>query len=367
VPDAPRSVVQAATRSSVDAPFSAPASLSGPDASDPAAAISPAGQAVVVWNSSVLEGTIIQQVRVAVRSADLLPDGSWSAPAQVGAPDGPTPYSMTTCGFFPPSDRPRVAMDGLGDAVAVWLHRQPDGTAGVQWSVHPAGGHWGPAADLTSPGGNPLGLELAVDSAGDALTTWLDSSGLAAARRPAGGGFGPVERIAPSAVFPGAALAIDELGRGLAVWVQHGSADQPDRVMASARPAAGGGWTAPEDLSTIAEPPPVVVPPEPTRRDAIPPPPVTPVPPVRLSQLQLLGRPRAIVSFRLTAPARVRITLQHGGRGAALRSVTIGGRSDLNRVRIPRRGALGPGRYVIVIRAVDAGGRVVLRAGQLTV
>jgi hypothetical protein len=63
----------------------------------------------------------------------------------------------------------------------------------------------------------------------------------------------------------------------------------------------------------------------------------------------------------------VRITVQRGGHGAAVRSVRIIGRAGLNRVRIPRRAALRPGRYVIRVLAADTGGRSARRAARLTV
>jgi hypothetical protein len=339
----PGPVVQAATRPAADAPFGAAATLSAPDAEDPAAAISPAGQAIVLWSARTLEGAAPRQsLRVAVRAAELLRDGSWSAPVELSAPDGPTPYSPFICGI-PPDTGPRVAMDGAGGAVAVWLRRLPDGSVAVQGSLHPAGGGWGPAADLAPPGQNPYDLRLAVDPAGDALAVWVDSGVLLAARRPAGAGFGPVGQVASEPSVGAPRLAVDGLGRALAIWVQHGAPGHRDRVRSASRPATGG-WDQPTDLSAIAEPAPLA-----------------------LSPLRVGGRPRSIVSFRLSAAARVRVTVQRGGTGAALRSLTIAAPDGLNRVRIPRSAALRPGRYVIRMRATDAGGAVARRAVRLTV
>ena len=72
-----------------------------------------------------------------------------------------------------------------------------------------------------------------------------------------------------------------------------------------------------------------------------------------------------MVTFRLSEPARVNVTVQRRGRGQALRSVTIPGRTGLNRVRIPRRAALRPGPYVIRVLATDAVGRTAMRAARL--
>jgi len=341
----PAHVVQAATRAAADAPFGAPATLSEPNAEQPSGAMNAVGQALVVWTTRIAEGAFPQySARFAVRAAELLPGGEWSAPVELGAPDGPVPSLLTSCGPLVPAGPPRVVMDAAGEAVAAWFRRLPDQTLALQWSSRPAGGGWGPAADLAPPGVTRLSLELSMDAAGDAVAAWMDPTGLVAARRPAGGGFGGAEPVDPADDRVSAPqVALDDSGRALAVWVHNGGIGHPDQVLAAAR-GVTGPWTRPEDLTAIAG-----------------------VPPLALSSVGVQGRARDIVTFRLHNPARVRITVQRGGHGAALRSQTITGRVGLNRVRIPRRAALRPGRYVIRIRAVDAGGRVALRTARLSI
>jgi hypothetical protein len=77
----------------------------------------------------------------------------------------------------------------------------------------------------------------------------------------------------------------------------------------------------------------------------------------------------AVLSFRLSAPARVRVTLQRGGRGAALRSLTVAGRAGVNRLRIRPSGgrALVAGAYLVRLAASGAGGAPVERAVRMVV
>ena len=88
-------------------------------------------------------------------------------------------------------------------------------------------------------------------------------------------------------------------------------------------------------------------------------------PPLDISAVRLVAGRAPIVSFLLSGPARVRVTVQRGNRGAALRSLTTAGRAGLNRVRIPGRAALRPGRYAVRIRAAGGSG-VVVQAVRLT-
>ena len=71
-----------------------------------------------------------------------------------------------------------------------------------------------------------------------------------------------------------------------------------------------------------------------------------------------MGRSGGIVSFRLSAAAQVRVTIQRG---------CIARRCAREPSRAGAAHCMRPGGYVIRIRAVDAGGRVGLRAGRLVI
>jgi hypothetical protein len=257
-------------------------------------------------------------------------------------------------------------MDAAGNAIAIWTTRlpMPSGQEILQWASRAAGGDWTPGVDL-GPGSTPL---LTVSPTGDATATWRHEGLLRTARRPLGGALGPVEQIAPPEGFQPALLAVEPGGRSVAVGVQYRPGD-PGRVLAASA-GPGAPWGPPQDLSALVDPP-------------VPPPPEPPTPavaPVRMSGLALThrdcrrpaaraaacrARAGAVVTFRLSQPARVRVTVQRAGRRAALRSITVAGRVGLNRLRIAR--PLARGAYVLRISAAAADGARAQRSLPLTV
>ncbi|MDX6556204.1 MAG: hypothetical protein QOD86_2399, partial [Miltoncostaeaceae bacterium] len=114
----------------------------------------------------------------------------------------------------------------------------------------------------------------------------------------------------------------DASGRALAVW----AADR--RILAATR-ASGGEWTAPVELSPIAEDPPPLI------------------SEVRLSRKRLRTGPTAL-SFRTRAAAQVTVTLRRRGRGPVLRGAKVRTVRGLNRIVLLRR-PLHPGAYQVRI------------------
>ncbi len=123
---------------------------------------------------------------------------------------------------------PSVAMDGAGNAIAVW--EQYDGVRYNIWTNRFDGSTWGMPVLLESAPGNAGSPDLAVNSAGEALAVWAETEGAwadiwASRFRPATG-WGAPERIETanmgSAIAP--AVAIDADGSGTAVWMQHDGA-----------------------------------------------------------------------------------------------------------------------------------------------
>jgi hypothetical protein len=116
--------------------------------------------------------------------------GTWSTPAQLSAhPDGPVD----------------VAIDGAGNAIAVFKQFDAAGNATVYASTRPAGGTWGPPALLSAPGDATAGARAVADTAGTFVVAWEDSTTqtLNVLTSPPGGGF------APAATFPGVAALGD--------------------------------------------------------------------------------------------------------------------------------------------------------------
>jgi hypothetical protein len=139
-------------------------------------ALNDAGQAALAWAT-------FNANMAATRSAG----GTWSTPTQLSVrPDGPVD----------------VAIDGAGDAIAVFEQLQAAGssyTAVAYTSKRPAGGTWPPPALLSVPGDATAGARAVADTAGTFVVAWEDSttSTLNVATSPPGGGFGP------AATFPG--------------------------------------------------------------------------------------------------------------------------------------------------------------------
>ncbi len=139
-------------------------------------ALNGTGQAAVAWAT-------FNANMAATRDAG----GTWSTATQLSAhPDGPV----------------GVAIDGAGDAIAVFEQLQAAGssyTAVAYTSARPAGGTWGPPALLSVPGDNAAGSGAVADTAGTFVVAWEDSTSqtLNVLTSPPGGGFGP------AATFPG--------------------------------------------------------------------------------------------------------------------------------------------------------------------
>ena len=79
------------------------------------------------------------------------------------------------------------------------------------------------------------------------------------------------------------------------------------------------------------------------------------------------GAPRltraGVVSFTLSVPARVTVTVTRAGKRVARRTVT--GRTGANRARLGRR--LKAGRYAVKLRAADSAGKTVTRRATVRV
>jgi len=139
-------------------------------------ALNDAGEAALAWASGAAN-------LAATRSSG----GTWSTPTQLSAsPAGPV----------------GVAIDGAGDAIAVFEQLQAAGssyTAVAYTSKRPAGGAWAPPALLSLPGDATVDSRAVADTAGTFVVAWQDRTTQTVNVRtsPPGGGFGP------AATFPG--------------------------------------------------------------------------------------------------------------------------------------------------------------------
>jgi predicted enzyme related to lactoylglutathione lyase len=128
---------------------------------------------------------------------------------------------------------PQVAMDGSGNAVAVWSQNDGvrDNVASNRCAI---GGGWGTAALIETASGTATGARIAGSQSGAFMATWGQSDGtrfnLLSSYYTGSGGWEsakPVE-LADGNVLPGgtafasarSALSFDSNGNALALWIQ---------------------------------------------------------------------------------------------------------------------------------------------------
>ena len=150
-------IVQASTAAS-GGPFGAPVNLSelGENAFTPEIAMTPGGAATAVWTRN--DGT-----SYAIQASTASPGAGFS-----------TPITISASGEN--AEDPEVAVDAPGAATAIW--RRSDGSNEiVQASTASPGGSFSSAVDLSEPGEDAVLPKVAMDGAGDATAVWQRSDG----------------------------------------------------------------------------------------------------------------------------------------------------------------------------------------------
>jgi len=175
------------------------------------------------------------------------------ARSAAAAPAWLAPVTVSAAGQH--ASVPQIALDGGGNAVAVWCRYDGTHTI-VQSAFRPAGGAWQAPVALSAAGRDALDPQVAFDAAGDAFAVWTRSDGTnqiaQAAVRPAGGTWqAPVSLsgAGQDAAYP--QIGADGTGDAVAVWTRAGFGEE-SRVQAAARPA-GGPWQAPVSLSAAGQ------------------------------------------------------------------------------------------------------------------
>jgi hypothetical protein len=198
-----------------------------PGAAAYAVAIDAQGTATVIW--SEFTGTAYT-----LRSTSCLSGGACDAPVEVTDTAGGT------------VTEPQLAIDGQGDATAVWLAadvlRSKSRSAGGTWDAE--------AADLSTNDHTANSPQVVVDPQGDATAVWESSSSsspltVRAARRAAGGDW-----VADGDLSPGFSpqVAVDAHGNATAVWTSPGLPS--GTLVRSSSRTATGPWSAPLDLAS---------------------------------------------------------------------------------------------------------------------
>jgi hypothetical protein len=151
---------------------------------------------------------------------------------------------------------PQLAVDDAGTAVVVWLASPPRDNADpyqVESATRPAGGNWSAVTTASPVVPQTWAPGVALDGSGNATAMWttattLDTERLFAATRPAGGGWGSPTRIEPTDwhALSENSLAADAAGNVTVSWV--GQDQSGLNNVRTATLPVGGAWEAPTTL-----------------------------------------------------------------------------------------------------------------------
>ena len=133
--------------------------------------------------------------------------------------------------------QPQIAMDSRGNAVAVWY--QFDGTRGNVWSNRytPSGG-WVGAEPIEIGDDSANAPRVAMDELGNAIAVWTQSGGIWWNRLSASGGWEGAELVTGNA-GSNVEVAMNAFGNAVAVWLQN---DGTYLNVWSNRYRPSGGW-----------------------------------------------------------------------------------------------------------------------------
>ncbi len=198
---------------------------------DPQVAVDRAGNAIVIWS----ECEAPPDGRYEIRASRYQPGTGWSPPSSLDV-DAAADTELAGHAY-----QPRIAIDGRGNALAVWT--QLDGAGSDIWANHfVLAQGWGEPERIELAPGVARNPQLAVGLAGHAVVVWSHADGpafhIAANHHTVGAGWGVssvIDHDARGASRP--QVAVDAAGNAIAVW------DQLDRSAWASRYVIGEGWT----------------------------------------------------------------------------------------------------------------------------
>lgn len=197
----------------------------------PALALAGSGQGIVVWQE-------YDGVTDSIYTTHYTPGSGWSAPHTID--------SEATRAASSPS----VAMDGNGNAIAVW--RQYDGTTTSIFANRYNGQEWGTAQTIENLSSEALAPEIAMNANGNAVTVWTQHEGsnrsvYSNTYIPGSGWSTPVLLDPGTSYATEVHAAIDGSGNAIAVWRQYDS--NRHRIYVR-RYVPGSGWNAVQQLQS---------------------------------------------------------------------------------------------------------------------
>jgi hypothetical protein len=168
------------------------------------------------------------------------PAGSnFSAPQDIG------PVSSPFLGIL---NNPSIAVDGQGNAIAVW----PDSAGIIKAAFRPAGSAFGSPVEL-STGTNNSDPRLAMSGNGTAVVTWVDGTTVRAASRPPGGSFGSGQSLGTTGgTTPFAQVAVNDSAAAAVVWTANPGGGNADVIRGLVRTAGSDFSSAPLQTLSLA-------------------------------------------------------------------------------------------------------------------
>ncbi len=197
------------------------------------------GNGVAVWARMTSPGSVVEAV-------------TWTTSGAFGQVTQLSPSSQG-------ASLPDLAVNEVGTAVVVWQVASPQ-DAGTPYQVEsasrPAGGIWSAATTVSPVVPQTWSPQVALDGAGNATAVWEQGSTannylIYTATRLAGGAWGSPVRIEPSDWYMAgqSAVATDAAGNATASWVVEDASGEMF-VHTATRPA-GGAWGAPSNLGQL--------------------------------------------------------------------------------------------------------------------
>ena len=205
------------------------------NANSPTVAMDSSGNAIVVWHQYDSTNGSARQ-------------NAWSNTYVVGVGWGTAELIETGAGdaFWP-----QTAMDATGNAIAVWT--QYDGASYSVWANrYVVGVGWGIAELIETGAGNVWSQQVAMDGTGNAVAVWTQYDGATYSvwtnRYVVGVGWGIAELIQTEVRYAlDPQIAVDYTGNAIAVWAQ--SDGSRNNIWAN-RYVVGVGWDAAELIET---------------------------------------------------------------------------------------------------------------------
>jgi len=217
------SFVGSAIQPAASTDWSPPAGVRGSyEAEVPQLALSPAGEAVVIWGAYYNE-----ESGISVSSRP--PNGPWARATGLGTP-GPFP-------------EPRIAMTTRGEAVGTWAETPEGGLESkVRVATRTPGGKW--RVKNLAPESYGIGPRILTEPGGRASVLWnewesSDEETIVASRHPPGGPWGEPRSVAVEGLrlsgLSESPIAVTRQGEAIALWIGDGPLGERRTIFSSSR------------------------------------------------------------------------------------------------------------------------------------